>query len=347
MSQTRLRPRLVWNSRNWTGVASGRQANRSYWKRRRRNRTGADYCTERKFEGQSAYENITTAQVATVFELGTHRIDQPVKKALDVNDETTTMKIAPIPPYLVYDGFEQDLDATMVYERVMDCQHDSPMRTNVLELFLHTCMIGQWRTADIKPFLPAEQFHRMLSREARLWAATQMDKLLPELSLAPAPVTPARGPPPGGLQYRPQGGAGGADNANQVARGMIQMDAATLRDFLTKAPGHRAPAPVTPEEATFKVSAAGGEKARMRAMCGIASDSGDECLPKWFRNFFTKHQDDISKSPIIAEVVNASWVLDDAEVPLYPSLLKSIQTRNWTAQDLGKRAALFSLQWSI
>jgi hypothetical protein len=192
---------------------------------------------EASLKDKVCMKNITTAQVATVFRLGTHRIDQPIKKALEVNGEqTTTMKIVPIPPYFVYDGFEQDLDATMVYKRVMHCQeHDSPMRTNVLE-FLCTCMIGQWRTKDIKPFLPVECFHRMLSREARLWAATQMDKILPELSLTPAPVTPARrGPPPGGLQYRPQGGTGG-DNANQVAGGMIQMDAATLRDVLTKAP---------------------------------------------------------------------------------------------------------------
>jgi hypothetical protein len=51
-------------------------------------------------------------------------------------------------------------------------------------------------------------------------------------------------------------------------------------------------------------------------VCGITSDSGDECLQKWFRHLSTKHQDDISKSQIIAKAVNASWVLDDAEVPL-------------------------------
>ena len=123
---------------------------------------------EASLKDKVCMKNITTAQVATVFRLGTHRIDQPIKKALEVNGEqTTTMKIVPIPPYFVYDGFEQDLDATMVYKRVMHCQeHDSPMRTHVLE-FLCTCMIGQWRTKDIKPFLPVECFHRMLSREAR------------------------------------------------------------------------------------------------------------------------------------------------------------------------------------
>ena len=105
---------------------------------------------EASLKDKVCMKNITTAQVATVFRLGTHRIDQPIKKALEVNGEqTTTMKIVPIPPYFVYDGFEQDLDATMVYKRVMHCQeHDSPMRTNVLE-FLCTCMIGQWRTKDI------------------------------------------------------------------------------------------------------------------------------------------------------------------------------------------------------
>ena len=66
--------------------------------------------------------------------------------------------------------------------------------------------------ADIKLFLPAEQFHRMLPREARLWAATRMEKILPELSFTLVWVTPARGPPTGGLQYRPQGGTVG-DNA--------------------------------------------------------------------------------------------------------------------------------------
>ena len=34
------------------------------------------------------------------------------------------LQIAPIPAYLVEDGFDKDLDASMVYEQLMDCQHD-------------------------------------------------------------------------------------------------------------------------------------------------------------------------------------------------------------------------------
>ena len=103
-----------------------------------------------------------------------------------------------------------------------------------------------------------------------------------------------------------------------------------------------APAAVTPEsskdDGTFKVSE--GEKARMRRMCGLKAEAGDKCFPRWFRDIFAKHQDDVSKAQLIAECIDATWILEDVEVPLYPALLKTIRTRNWTAQDLGKRAAL-------
>ena len=78
----------------------------------------------------------------------------------------------------------------------------------------------------------------------------------------------------------------------------------------------------------------------MRRMCGLEADAGDECFPRWFRDIFAKHQDDVSRAQLIAECIEAMWILEDTEVLLYPALLKTIRTRNWTAQDLGKRAAL-------
>ena len=52
------------------------------------------------------------------------------------------MHLAPIPAYLMYDGFEMDLDAALVYERLRDCQHPSPMLTHAIT-FLRSCMIGK------------------------------------------------------------------------------------------------------------------------------------------------------------------------------------------------------------
>jgi len=42
------------------------------------------------------------------------------------------MRIAPIPAYLVFDGFETDLDASMVYERLMDIHDKTPMIEHAL-----------------------------------------------------------------------------------------------------------------------------------------------------------------------------------------------------------------------
>ena len=58
---------------------------------------------------------------------------------------------------------------------------------------------------------------------------------------------------------------------------------------------------VTPKknyEATFKVLA--GEKANMLVMCGLPVGAGDKCFPKWFRDIFGNHVDNIGKAQIIA-----------------------------------------------
>jgi hypothetical protein len=96
--------------------------------------------------------------------------------------------------------------------------------------------------------------------------------------------------------------------------------------------------PITVPEGTFKVS--DGEKARMRAMCGLPDNAGDDCFPKWYRDIFEKHLDDVSKAQIVATAIERNWIIEDAEVPLYPGLIKTIMKRDWTASDLGKRAAL-------
>ena len=74
-SQPRVRPRLR-NSRNWTGVTSGRQATRPYWRRRWRNQTGTDYCAGSKPEGQSVYEKYHDGPGCYSFQIGNSQ-DRP------------------------------------------------------------------------------------------------------------------------------------------------------------------------------------------------------------------------------------------------------------------------------
>jgi len=93
------------------------------------------------------------------------------------------------------------------------------------------------------------------------------------------------------------------------------------------------------DSAEFKIS--DGERSRMQRMCGLPENCGDECFPKWYRDIFAKNQDhDKDKSLIIANAIGKSFMFEDAEVPLYPSLLKMILKRDWTGQDIGKRVVL-------
>ena len=54
-----------------------------------------------------------------------------------------------IPAYMVYDGFNQDITAALVYKRLRDIQHDSLMQYHALAL-LRSCMVGICRNKDTK-----------------------------------------------------------------------------------------------------------------------------------------------------------------------------------------------------
>ena len=54
----------------------------------------------------------------------------PLLQRLNVKNTDETMQLAPIPPYYVYDGFEKDLDAACVLERIMTI---NPTETEILK----------------------------------------------------------------------------------------------------------------------------------------------------------------------------------------------------------------------
>ena len=69
---------------------------------------------------------------------------------------------------------------------------------------------------------------------------------------------------------------------------------------------------------------------QMLRMCGLPDMAGDESFPKWFREIFRRHMNTIIKAHLIATAIEKSFIIDDAEVPLYPTLTKTITVRDWT-----------------
>ena len=97
-------------------------------------------------------------------------VDKHVAKAINVPEELQIMRIAPIPAYMVFDGFNEDLDASMVYERLMASIFGDDDRSAMLDHaldFLRSCMIGVWRLTDRLPSVPHEEFYCMLPTTAR------------------------------------------------------------------------------------------------------------------------------------------------------------------------------------
>ena len=62
--------------------------------------------------------NLTIEDVQTGF-TNSHAVDQHIEKAINVTKKEEITKIAPIPSYFIYDGFEKDLYAAIFYDRLM------------------------------------------------------------------------------------------------------------------------------------------------------------------------------------------------------------------------------------
>ena len=83
----------------------------------------------------------TESKIEAVFQSGTHNVESAAMAVQNVSGEEDIMSIAPIPPYLVYDGFNHGISTALVYETLWDSQHDSTMNYHALS-FLRSCMLG-------------------------------------------------------------------------------------------------------------------------------------------------------------------------------------------------------------
>ena len=78
-------------------------------------------------------KNPTESEIEAVFKSRTHDVESATMMGRNVSGKEDTMSITPIPEYMVYNGFNQDTSTDLVYKRLRDIQHDSPMWDHVLE----------------------------------------------------------------------------------------------------------------------------------------------------------------------------------------------------------------------
>jgi len=114
------------------------------------------------------------------------RYTYPLLPRNQVTELERMLQIAPIPAYFIYDGFETDLDATLVYERIIcHCTGEIDMITH-LKRFLRSCVTAH-NAGDAKPYVDTAALSSAPSTNARMWAKEHFKICLPTLCTAPAP----------------------------------------------------------------------------------------------------------------------------------------------------------------
>ena len=90
---------------------------------------------------------MTEDQIMTALTSKGTQYTYPLIHQTQVLAQDTILKVAPIPPYFLYDGFEGGLDATLVYERLLRHNDVTDDIFAHLKTFLRACLLSH-NTAD-------------------------------------------------------------------------------------------------------------------------------------------------------------------------------------------------------
>ena len=237
----------------------------------------------------------------------------PLLAGNKVRDTKIIMQIAPIPPYLVLDGFNKDLDAAEVYERLLSIADHELDSLDHAKLFLLSCLTSH-KVGDNKPYVSSATFMSPTLPPARNWASKRFKHHFPTLTATPATnaITPTSGVDP---------------NIAALLASLLPSSTAALMTNTRSADG---------EEKKDDDTLTGISKQELQAtlaMCGEDSSGSIEDLPPWFSSIMERGMNDQFKLTIIRKHIMDNVYYDDAEVPLSTPLLKMALKRNWVGKD--------------
>ena len=239
--------------------------------------------------------------------------DYPLLQRRSINTIVGILKIAPIPAYMVYDGFHRDLNAADVLERVLSMEgHDTAAVLLHLKKFLRAVLSGQ-NANDAKPYISHEEMMAPISGAARRWANNKFSTRFPALATQMVEA--------GVNQQLP----------HQLALILAQMQSQQAR----------VPTPGTPETAgeekkeedpNYGLSRT--EIVRLLQMCGYQSTDSPERLPEWIKKFSEKNISKATKTNIIHDVLHPNkHYFDDAELQVTGSIIKMVVERAWLGNE--------------
>ena len=238
----------------------------------------------------------------------------PLLRRNQVNGNTVNIfKIAPIPAYLVYDGFTKDLDAAELLERVLGSADTTTTLFDHLKKFLCAVLTSQ-NVQDNKPHIPMEDSLTAISNPAKVWAQQKFKLHFPQL--AQKDTTPI--------------GADGTDTSAIIAQLLDHLAATNRRNNPSKVINLEDEE--KKEDSSLKLSQM--ESRQMLQMCGFEATSSPTLLPSWLRKCHEANMTKSMKMQVVQNLLNPSdGYFDDAEVPLTSTILQMIVDRHWHGKD--------------
>ena len=108
----------------------------------------------------------------------------PLFKHTQVHDQAYVLKIMPIPSFLTYDGFDQDINAIFLYKHFQGLHDQEHKYVQAALSFLWACLVQRQKN-DPSTFVEDKLFLNKPHPMARTWAAQQFKMLYPSLAQDP------------------------------------------------------------------------------------------------------------------------------------------------------------------
>ena len=232
------------------------------------------------------------------------------------------MQIAPIPAYLVYDGFNQDLHAGLVLERLFSIETEGIEMFTHLKCVLLACLSAHSQ-GDHKPYIAQQHLLNPPAAQARMWAAKKFKALFPGL-VPTAPAAPGPANP---------GGGNNVDLATILAQ-LLPLQQQALQVQLNRPQGrNNMDGEEKKEEDSITLGMSKQELSSTLVMCGKDPHEHHSFLPQWFHDCAEKGMTESYRLRIIRKHIMHNFRYDDAEIPITATLLKNINKRNWLGKD--------------
>ena len=235
-------------------------------------------------------------------------------RAHEANNRVAIMRIAPIPAFLILDGFNgTDLDAAEILERIDALDNKDGAMYMHLKNFLRACLTGH-NQGDPCPRLPQDVIYAPTPNVARVWAQEKFRRSYPALQPVPANQQPQVAQP-------------------NIAALLAQIMALQQHQHNNNHDGGAAGEEKKGEEPTDTLNMSQQEIDSTFAMCGLPPGSHVGLLPEWFRLCAAKGTSEAYKKVIIRKHIMTHMRYEDAQVPLTNTILKMAAKRNWLGNE--------------